>query len=187
MPYDIPEWVASIPPHDKTKLENAVKAQLTPVEFDAEAGYAEFSSRHGYYRTTLTDCRTKNGYCGDGYPCKHMYRLAMQLGLIPGDFKNDLSKVTYQRFGIPLPDAIERVKSVSVKSQKFLCIWIRHLRYNSLEIDKVPSEIFAELEAAKLLIRIDDPAEIRMHSDIDKSSYNLYLYLNEQYRWSLYR
>lgn len=183
MPYDIPEWISSIPARDKNKLENAVKAQLTPIEFDAESGYAEFSGRHGYYRTTLTGCRTKNGPCGGGYPCKHMYRLAMQLGLIPGDCKNDLSKITYQRFGIPLPDAIARVESVSKEAQKFLFRWIRHLRYNSLEVEAVPSEIFAELEAAKLLIRIDDPAEIRMHPDIDKSSYKLYLYMNEEIRW----
>lgn len=184
MPYDIPEWVKSIPPNDKTKLEKAVKANLTPLEFDAESGYAEFSGRHGYYCTTLDECRTENGPCGGGHPCKHMYRLAMQLGLIPGDCKNDLSKITYKRHGIPLANAIERAESVSKESQKYLCYYLRHLRYKPLDIGVIPPETFTELEEVKLLIRVDDPEEIRMHPDIDKSSYNLFLYLNSK---NLYR
>lgn len=187
MPYEVPSWVKSIPPGDKPKLDKAPKPDLTPLEFDPEAGYAEFSSRHGYYRTTLNSCYSGDKPCGGGYPCKHMYRLAMMLGLIPGDFKNDLSKIKYQRFGIPLDEVVARVESVSLDSQEFLLKELACLRnYHSIEPKRIPSTILSELETAKLLVRIDDPAEIRMHPDIDRSSYSLLIYLRRKLEWQSY-
>jgi len=186
MPYEVPSWVKSIPPGDKPKLDKAPKPDLTPLEFDAEAGYAEFSGRHGYYRTTLNSCYSGDKPCGGGYPCKHMYRLAMMLGLIPGEYKNDLSKVKYQRFGIPLSDAVARVESVSLDSQEFLLKNLAYLRNNPIKPNRVSSDIISELESAKLLVRIDEPVEIRMHPDIDKSSYSLLVYLRRKLEWQSY-
>ena len=186
MPYEVPSWVKSIPPSDKPKLDKAPKADLTPLEFDAEAGYAEFSSRHGYYRTTLSSCYSGDKPCGGGYPCKHMYRLAMMLGLIPGECKNDLSKIRYQRFGIPLDEAVARVESVSLDSQDFLLKNLSYLRNNPLDSKRIPSAVLSELESAKLLVRIDEPTEIRMHPDIDKSSYSLLVYLRRKLGWDFY-
>lgn len=186
MPYDIPEWVKTIPPSDSPKVDKARKPDLTPLEFDSEAGYAEFSGRHGYYSTTLGSCYSGDKPCGGGYPCKHMYRLAMLLGLIPCEFKNDLSKVKYQRFGISLPDAVARVESVSLDSQKFLLKWLRFLRNNPLKIRDVPPDVFSELESKKLLIQIDEPLQIRLHPDLDKSSYSLHVYLCRKFEWASY-
>ena len=186
MPYEVPPWIKSIPPSDKPKLDKAPKADLTPLEFDPESGYAEFSSRHGYYQTTLNSCYSGDKPCGGGYPCKHMYRLAMMLGLIPGECKNDFSKIKYQRFGIPLDEAVARVEAVSLDSQDFLLKNLACLRNSSIEPKRVPSPVLSELETAKLLVRIDEPAEIRMHPDIDKSSYSLIIYLRRKFEWQSY-
>lgn len=187
MPYEVPKWIESIPPSDKPKLDKAPKPDLTPLEFDIESGYAEFSSRHGYYRTTLNSCYSGDKPCGGGYPCKHMYRLAMMLGLISGECKNDLSKIKYQRFGIPLDEAVARVESVSLDSQEFLLKNLSYLRSNKpVEPKRVPSAVLSELESARLLVRIDDPVEIRMHPDIDKSSYSLLVYLRRKLGWDFY-
>lgn len=186
MPYEIPRWIESIPPSDKPKLDKAPKPDLTPLEFDAEAGYAEFSGRHGYYRTTLNSCYSGDKPCGGGRPCKHMYRLAMMLGLIPGECKNDLSKIKYQRFGIPLDEAVARVESVSLDSQEFLLKNLAYLRNNPIKPKRIPSAVLSDLENARLLVRIDEPVEIRMHPDIDKSSYSLLVYLRRKFEWQSY-
>lgn len=186
MPYEVPSWVKVIPPGDIPKLNKAPKPDLTPLEFDAESGYAEFSGRHGYYRTTLNSCYSGDKPCGGGYPCKHMYRLAMMLGLIPGECKNDLSKIKYQRFGISLDDAVARAESVSLDSQEFLMKYLAYLRNHSIEPERVPPAVLSELESAKLLVRIDEPVEIRMHPDIDKSSYSLLVYLRRKLKWDCY-
>ncbi len=187
MSFEVPPWVRSVPPGDAPKLEKASRPDLTPLVFDAASGYAEFGGRHGYYRTTLSSCRAGDKPCGGGYPCKHMYRLAMMLGLVPGEYESDPSRVKYPRSGVPLPEAVARAEGVSLEAQEFLLRHLAYLRqYHAIEPRRVPPEIQSELEGAKLLIRVDDPPGFQMHPDIDRSSYSLLVYLRRKLAWDSY-
>lgn len=177
-----PPWLSNIPLSDAPKLEKAMHADLTPLEFDPEEGYAEFSSKHAHYQTTLSACVCGEHPCGGGFPCKHMYRLAMMMGLLPGNYKNDPYKIKYPRNGISLPEAIARLETVSPAAQRYLYRHIQSLRgYEALPIETAPTPLQEELEQAQLLVRIDDPNEYRLHPDLDRASWKLYRYLCQKY------
>lgn len=63
------------------RIKSAKSAKLTPVRINAEDMYGHFQGSHGRYETFLDTCP-----CGDFHrahlPCKHIYRLAMELGIL---------------------------------------------------------------------------------------------------------
>lgn len=65
-------------PDQVKRQESSAKAACTPLEINGEFGI--FEGRSGHYTTTLESCQ-----CGDfirrRQPCKHMYRLATELGV----------------------------------------------------------------------------------------------------------
>lgn len=80
-----------LPPDEKT-LERARKAECTPVAIDRTEETADFRGKSGEYQTTMFSCTCKS-YCIKDAPCKHMYRLAMELGYIKADFTSDATKI----------------------------------------------------------------------------------------------
>lgn len=183
----IPDWAKNPPEALSPKLlrsyAKATKADLTPVEFDTENRCAEFSSKHGYYYTTLESCTTGGKPCGGGFPCKHMYRLAMMLGIMPGKYDDDPSKIKWVRYGIPFEDAVERLETISTGAQEFLLTVIEKLRYRSISRSDIPPDFLAEMEEKEILLHVDDPDEYRLHPDLDKASYKLYRYLRRKFEW----
>ena len=81
---DWPDWDYEIH-NDKAQIERQGWAMNYPFSFeiDKENKTAQFSSTSDlpYYNTSLTSCN-----CGDfekrKLPCKHIYRLAVELGII---------------------------------------------------------------------------------------------------------
>lgn len=67
-------------PDQQKRIASAKKAENTPLNIDTDKGYGFFSGNHGRYETHLDGCK-----CGDfirrKLPCKHMYRLAIELGV----------------------------------------------------------------------------------------------------------
>lgn len=101
-PKNKPSWSIWDGEHDipsqKRKQERAVKAELKPHTLNKKDLSGEFvsASTGEIYNTTLTNC-TCMSFIRDGKPCKHMYRLAYELGYMDppkdlsyGDTKNDL-------------------------------------------------------------------------------------------------
>lgn len=81
-------------PEQQKRIKSAYKADLTPVEISPDEGKATFSGHSGVYTTTLAKC-TCVDFARRKLPCKHMYRLAIELGLF-GDrekAENDPSKI----------------------------------------------------------------------------------------------
>lgn len=74
------------------RIKSAQSVKLTPVEINPEDGYGYFQGRHGRYETFLDYCP-----CGDfrrsKLPCKHIYRLAAELGLLDIDCELELDEV----------------------------------------------------------------------------------------------
>jgi len=81
---DWPEWETSVH-EDESQFRRQGRAMTYPFEFKVKKTYkvAVFTSEDllRLYQTTLSDCT-----CGDfqerKLPCKHIYRLAVELGLI---------------------------------------------------------------------------------------------------------
>lgn len=75
------------------KEKKAASAKCTPLHVSAETESGTFRGSSGEYTTTLSACS-----CGDfiryRLPCKHMYRLAHELGVYDlGAVKSDASKI----------------------------------------------------------------------------------------------
>lgn len=63
------------------KVKSAASAKLTPVSMDSENQSAYFIGHSGKYTTTLDGCMCKD-FILHKKPCKHMYRLAHELGYL---------------------------------------------------------------------------------------------------------
>lgn len=75
------------------RLEKAKSAELTPLGLRTDIGFAVFSGSHGVYNTTLEQC---DCYDFDGKrPCKHILRLALEMGIIDGEYLSDKRSVLF--------------------------------------------------------------------------------------------
>lgn len=91
--YTIPDWAHTAPDFTDKKAfsayQKALTDDVTPLSLDTENGTAEFEGKHGHYAASLEGCP-----CGARpKPCKHMYRIAMELGIMPGKPASNSSKV----------------------------------------------------------------------------------------------
>lgn len=127
MPYTIPEW-AKCPPDASTprlvsSYAKAPGADLTPLPgtLDKENGIAVFAGRHGNYTATLAGCP-----CGSNpKPCKHMYRLAMELGIMSGALSNNPTEAENRYSAnesdqVSLRDAVSALENLGEPAQLFL-------------------------------------------------------------------
>lgn len=127
MPYTIPEWAKRPPDASTPRLASsygkAPGKDLTPLPgtLDKENGSAVFSGRHGNYETTLTSCP-----CGSNpKPCKHMYRLAMELGIMSGDLsicptEAENRYAANETGQVSLREAVSELENLDEPSQLFL-------------------------------------------------------------------
>lgn len=78
-------WVANvhITTDQQKRIENGKAASCTPSVLDKNNCCATFHGRHGNYNTQLNSC-TCTDFTRRSLPCKHMYRLAFELGLLSG-------------------------------------------------------------------------------------------------------
>ena len=102
------------------RILSAKAAKMTPVLVNKEDLFAYFQGNHGRYETFLDSCS-----CGDfrrsKRPCKHIYRFAMELGLIDSDFYTDSDKIpTPLSERLPLESVIDLVESLPENLQRRL-------------------------------------------------------------------
>lgn len=95
------------------RLNSAKKAECTPLSINHSDFTGVFSGSSSKYQTSLTSCTCKD-FSIKRKPCKHMYRLAIELGLINTDVKSDLSKVKKTSTIKPwtLEQAVEIIKTL---------------------------------------------------------------------------
>lgn len=138
----------------KKRIKSAQSKKLTPLKVDKDDLYAYFQGSHGNYETFLDSCP-----CGDfrraKRPCKHMFRLAMELGLMDGEYQSDKAAVPTARSQIvPLNDTIDMVESLSEEAQRLLLrIIVKTSTENpriSIEKDNICKELLSSglLESA---------------------------------------
>lgn len=76
-------------PEQQKRLESARDSTCTPASVDKKSYIATFKSKRGNYTTSLSDCNCTD-YKRRGLPCKHMYRLALETGLLSGPYSSYL-------------------------------------------------------------------------------------------------
>lgn len=100
------------------RIVSAQKADLTPILLNRDDCMAYFQGGHGRYETFLDYCP-----CGDFHrrklPCKHIYRLAMELGLIEGNPINDTTKIKVPKVkdALGLSAALDIIEKCSEDAQ----------------------------------------------------------------------
>lgn len=135
-------WSANHDTDDqKKRIESSVSASLTPIIIDHDTASGVFQSKRGRYETTLKNCS-----CGDfirrQLPCKHMYRLAAELGLLQTNVD------CYCHGGYSWKEAVELVEQYPEDVQKefyshFLCRCKSNKSYRrkkSPELDQLISD-----------------------------------------------
>lgn len=90
---------------DEKRRKSALSGDMTPLEVDFEHKCGKFlGSGDNIYDTSLNSCTCVdfdvNGHIS---PCKHIIRLAMELGELPNDgmitdLKKNLHKILYRSF-----------------------------------------------------------------------------------------
>lgn len=113
------------------RIKSAQSAKLTPVNVDEENLCGEFTGSHGRYTTSLVSCP-----CGDfrrgRRPCKHMYRLAMELNLLDMEYKTDASqRVLSKSESATLEETIDLIESFSENLQHYLLDVLFDFLYHS--------------------------------------------------------
>lgn len=76
----------------KKRIASAEKAACTPISLDKDTCCGSFKGSSGTHTTTLANCSCID-FNRRRLPCKHMYRLAMELGLFQANFSSDLSAI----------------------------------------------------------------------------------------------
>lgn len=104
----------------KKRIKSAQSAKLTPIRIDTEDLYGYFQGSSGRYETFLDYCP-----CGDFHrsklPCKHIYRLAIELGLMNISADNNINSVLTPKVErINLSDTIDIVETLSENAQRQL-------------------------------------------------------------------
>ena len=126
----------------ESRRKNALDKKMTPLRLDPEKQTAIFAgSEGGFYHTTLEQCSCADFAINKGaQPCKHIIRLAMELGELPSEgiqSDRDAAIVKYHlgllreyvKFA-PLSDAIAAMRPL--------------IRVHKFEPDKLPDDAFSE-------------------------------------------
>ena len=141
-------------PGQETRLDSARAAACTPLRVSPDCGTAEFKGSKGVYQTSLNSCGCED-FRRRNIPCKHMYRLALELELIPGPFSS------YLHGGYDWKQVIEIVERLPDDAQREFSSHLRsssaspapYRRKKSPEIDAlIAAEIlmeYPEKETAK--------------------------------------
>lgn len=131
--------------HAVKRIKSAQSAKLTPVKLDPESFCASFQGGHGQYTTTLDSC-TCIDFNRSKKPCKHIYRLAIELGLMDIDAKSDKNAiVTPKAKRISLDETIDLVESLSENAQRELLTIAANIRSTNPSYPVVSSPPITEL------------------------------------------
>lgn len=104
----------------KKRIKSAQSAKLTPIKIDYDDFCGYFQGSYGHYETFLDSCPCVD-FKRSQRPCKHMFRLAMELGLMKIDYQSNVYAIpTPKSEMMPLDEMIDKVKVLSVDAQKKL-------------------------------------------------------------------
>lgn len=145
-------------PDQKKRLASAKTAACTPLSVSQTDSTGSFSGSHGTYETTLESC-TCADFVRRKLPCKHVYRLAIELGVLDGSVASDSSKVKRPaRDGLSINDAVEVIERVEEEAQRALHAVLYAMFYEKKAeaVGVIQSPEISALIEARILSPCDD-------------------------------
>lgn len=122
----------------KKRLTSAMSAKLTPLRIDADSQSGVFAgSAATPYTTTLDSC-TCVDFIRRKLPCKHIYRLAIELGLVHESAKSWKNREALNYSQMSLSDAVAELENLPDDCQIFILelLQIEHTEFVVAENDK---------------------------------------------------
>lgn len=119
-------------PDQQKRIASAKKSACTPVSVDQSARTGTFKGSSGTHTTSLDHCSCVD-FNRRKLPCKHMYRLAMELGAFQTDFDSDKSAIVEPKSSIHrerLSATIKVVETLTEAQQRLLLEAIRSITSN---------------------------------------------------------
>ena len=103
------------------RIKSAQSAKLTPISIDRDEMCGHFQGSYGSYDTWLTECQCVD-FARSQKPCKHIYRLAMELGVYSATFSTNKNAIPVQgsQKKIPLEYTVELIDKLPVSAQEVL-------------------------------------------------------------------
>lgn len=149
-------------PDEEKRLNSAQQSKTSPTSIDLEHETGVFyGSGKLPYQTSLAAC-TCNDFVKRKKPCKHIYRLAMELGIIPLDYKTGRSSGERNEAQISFEDSIALVEQLSEAAQKHI---ENMLYYTSERVD--------DRQRAVICYDLDVSEELRTSPLIHENPYPL--------------
>lgn len=149
-------------PDEEKWLNSAQQSKTSPTSIDREHETEVFyGSGKLPYQTSLATC-TCNDFVKRKKPCKHVYRLAMELGIIPLDYKTGRSSGERNEAQISFEDSIALVEQLSEAAQKHV---ENMLYYTSERVD--------DRQRAVICYDLDVSEELRTSPLIHENPYPL--------------
>ena len=146
-------WDAKIhsSPEQQKRIQTAQSAKTTPTSINKETQTGCFpGSGLEVYQTTLNSCTCADfGY--RGLPCKHIYRLAIECGLFPGNVKQGINKNILDRSQLTLEEAVEAIESLSEDDQCLIMGMLGDALYRNKTERTIPAEKAQSLLRCPLL------------------------------------
>lgn len=168
-------------PDQKKRLASAKTAACTPLSISNEDATGVFSGSSGVYNTTLETC-TCVDHKRRKLPCKHMYRLAIELGVLNETAAADVSQIKRPAsYGLSLEEAVDILETLPVSSQLVLKNTLLNKLFRKRETykQKKPDGV-AELIASGLVIDASDGA-VSISDQLVNCKRKLYTYLLRKY------
>lgn len=165
-------------PDQIKRLSSSKEAALTPISIDKNNFSATIPGKHGTYHVTLENCE-----CSDfkrrNLPCKHIYRLAIELGIIE---ENVLS---YSHGGYSWKQAVEILENYSDEVQYVFYDIFRNTMRKTLPIRKKKKDEISILVSDGLLVDFPEKETpkfitVRPIEDFFVNKQKLYYYLNRK-------
>jgi hypothetical protein len=146
------------------RLQRAKTAELTPVSLDRESRSGIFIGNWGEYETTLQGC-TCMDFSRRKLPCKHMYRLAIELGLINEEAVSDPSKIILPNSRrLAVPEAIGIIEKLSDAAQRAMKDFLyENLYHTHGNVGMEANDATAELVNSGLLQIVRDKDALLRH------------------------
>lgn len=143
-------------PDQQKRISSAAKAACTPIELDSDSGTGTFKGSSGTHTTSLEKCSCID-FNRRKLPCKHMYRLAMELGLLDVSHKSDLNEVADASSPrIPISKTVEIIESLTESQQHLLHNIVSRMNSkNSTSVVEITSDLLVLLDA-QLFSRSDE-------------------------------
>lgn len=142
------------------RIKAAQSAKLTPIKIDRANSCGYFQGSHGKYETFLNYCP-----CGDFHrsklPCKHIYRLAIELGLLDEEADSNKNAIaTPKSERISLDETIDIVEGLSENAQIELLRIASSVRLTSPTYPVRPSAGIEELLKSGLIVESDPKKQL---------------------------